>query len=249
MNPLLGGVLLALKSIGILLLVLIVLVGVLLLLPVGLQVRWTEKEGPVCRLLAGPLRLPLYPPPEKKKAKTKKKKRRPQKPPAPKAQAGESEPAPSGPPPAGAQGVPAPKADPGAPARTQPSADGLLAAMGTLGRALWPRRERLLRRIEVRRLQVVWTVTGADAADTAITYGRRIALFNTLLAMARDHVRIRADELRLEPDFTGKQKENRRLACQIVGRTYIIVVILWTLLQKNENGEIPLQKMLGQLSA
>lgn len=83
----------------------------------------------------------------------------------------------------------------------------------------------LLSKVRVRHLRIVWTVTGADAADTAIRYGREIAFWNTLLALARDKLDLRADGLRLEPDFTGQLAKNRHLACQITVRMYIIVAI------------------------
>ena len=127
---------------------------------------------------------------------------------------------------------------------------GLLGAARTLAAALWPRRQAFLNRIRVRHLNIFWTVTGADAADTAITYGRRIAACNMALAAARDHIHIQADRLRLEPDFTGKQKEKRCISCQILCRTYIMLIVLKALLQRNEKtGEVPLRKALEQLGA
>ena len=64
------------------------------------------------------------------------------------------------------------------------------------------------------------------------------------------HIRIQADRLRLEPDFTGKQKEKRCISCQILCRTYIMLIVLIALLQRNEKtGEVPLRKALEQLGA
>ncbi len=83
----------------------------------------------------------------------------------------------------------------------------------------------MLSRIRVRHLVICWSITGEDAADTALRYGREIGFWNTLLAIAQDKLDLRADRLRLEPDFTGKLAQNRRLACQITMRTYIIVAI------------------------
>lgn len=83
----------------------------------------------------------------------------------------------------------------------------------------------LLSKVRVRHLRVDWTVTGQDAADTAIRYGREIAFWNTLLALAQDKLDLKADGLRLEPDFTGQLAKNRHLACQITVRMYIIVAI------------------------
>lgn len=256
MSAVLGGVLLAVRIAAVLLGVVALLAAVLLLLPVGLDIRWDHKNDMAVKFCAGPLRFPVYPRPQKKAAKAKAKpkaKTKPEQkaaspepgpPPAPPAQNKDEAAGASAPQPDAAQQGPAP-----APA-AQPDAGGLLGAARTLAAALWPRRQAFLNRIRVRHLNIFWTVTGADAADTAITYGRRIAACNMALAAARDHIRIQADRLRLEPDFTGKQKEKRCISCQILCRTYIMLIVLKALLQRNEKtGEIPLRKALEQLGA
>ncbi len=126
----------------------------------------------------------------------------------------------------------------------------MLAAGRTLAGALWPQRAKWLRRVRVCHLKVFWTVTGADAADTAISYGAYMAACNTALAVARDHLTIQSDLLRLEPDFTGEQKEKRSISCQILSRMYIILLVVRTLMRKDKKtGEIPLHTMLRQLGA
>ena len=260
MSAVLGGVLLAVRIAAVLLGVVALLAAVLLLLPVGLDIRWDHKNDLAVKFCAGPLRFPVYPRPQKKAAKAKAKEKakpkaktkperkaaspEPGPPPAPPAQNKDEAAGASAPQPGAAQQGPAP-----APA-AQPDAGGLLGAARTLAAALWPRRQAFLNRIRVRHLNIFWTVTGADAADTAITYGRRIAACNMALAAARDHIRIQADRLRLEPDFTGKQKEKRCISCQILCRTYIMLIVLKALLQRNEKtGEVPLRKALEQLGA
>ena len=256
MSAVLGGVLLAVRIAAVLLGVVALLAAVLLLLPVGLDIRWDHKNDLAVKFCAGPLRFPVYPRPQKKAAKAKAKpkaKTKPERkaaspepgpPPAPPAQNKDEAAGASAPQPGAAQQGPAP-----APA-AQPDAGGLLGAARTLAAALWPRRQAFLNRIRVRHLNIFWTVTGADAADTAITYGRRIAACNMALAAARDHIHIQADRLRLEPDFTGKQKEKRCISCQILCRTYIMLIVLKALLQRNEKtGEVPLRKALEQLGA
>ena len=256
MSAVLGGVLLAVRIAAVLLGVVALLAAVLLLLPVGLDIRWDRKNDLAVKFCAGPLRFPVYPRPQKKAAKAKAKpkaKTKPEQkaaspepgpPPVPPAQNKDEAAGASAPQPDAAQQGPAP-----APA-AQPDAGGLLGAARTLAAALWPRRQAFLNRIRVRHLNIFWTVTGADAADTAITYGRRIAACNMALAAARDHIRIQADRLRLEPDFTGKQKEKRCISCQILCRTYIMLIVLKALLQRNEKtGEVPLRKALEQLGA
>ena len=138
----------------------------------------------------------------------------------------------------------------GTPEGGQPDWGGLLAAGRTLAGALWPQRAKWLRRARVCHLKVFWTVTGADAADTAISYGAYMAACNTALAVARDHLTIQSDLLRLEPDFTGEQKEKRSISCQILSRMYIILLVVRTLMRKDEKtGEIPLHTILRQLGA
>ena len=260
MSAVLGGVLLAVRVAAVLLGVVALLAAVLLLLPVGLDIRWDSKNDLAVKFCAGPLRFPVYPRPQKKAAKAKAKPKAKTK---PEQKAASPEPGPPPAPPAqnkdeGA-GVAAPQPDTAQQGRAaaaapapaaQPDAGGLLWAARTLAAALWPRRQAFLNRIRVRHLNIFWTVTGADAADTAITYGRRIAACNMALAAARDHIHIQADRLRLEPDFTGKQKEKRCISCQILCRTYIMLIVLKALLQRNEKtGEVPLRKALEQLGA
>lgn len=260
MSAVLGGVLLAVRIAAVLLGVVALLAAVLLLLPVGLDIRWDRKNDLAVKFCAGPLRFPVYPRPKKKAAKAKaKEKAKPKAKTKPERKAASPEPGPPPAPPAQNKdedtGVAAPQPGaaqqgPAAAPAPQPDAGGLLGAARTLAAALWPRRQAFLNRIRVRHLDIFWTVTGADAADTAITYGRRIAACNMALAAARDHIHIQADRLRLEPDFTGKQKEKRCISCQILCRTYIMLIVLKALLQRNEKtGEVPLRKALEQLGA
>ena len=276
MTAVLGGVLLALRILGIVLGLLLLAVAGILLLPVGLDIRWSAKEGAVWQAKAGPLRFPLYPFPDqpagpdtpsaatgKAKRRPKRKPKQPPEAPAPRADRPAQpsrEPESSQTPQAGTpqppkadgqtpQARPDPAAD-GTPEGRQPDWGGLLAAGRTLARALWPQRAKWLRRVRVCHLKVFWTVTGADAADTAISYGAYMAACNTALAVARDHLTIQSDLLRLEPDFTGEQKEKRSISCQILSRMYIILLVVRTLLRKDEKtGEIPLHTMLSPLGA
>lgn len=276
MTAVLGGVLLALQILGIVLGLLLLAVAGILLLPVGLDIRWSAKEGAVWQAKAGPLRFPLYPFPDqpagpdapsattgKAKRRPKRKPKQPPEAPAPRADRPAQpsrEPERSQTPPAGTPQPPkadgqTPQARPdpaaaGTPEGGQPDWGGLLAAGRTLAGALWPQRAKWLRRVRVCHLKVFWTVTGADAADTAISYGAYMAACNTALAVTRDHLTIQSDLLRLEPDFTGEQKEKRSISCQILSRMYIILLVVRTLMRKDEKtGEIPLHTILRQLGA
>lgn len=276
MTAVLGGVLLALRILGIVLGLLLLAVAGILLLPVGLDIRWSAKEGAVWQAKAGPLRFPLYPFPDqpagpdtpsattgKAKRRPKRKPKQPPEAPAPRAdrpaqpsrepESPQTPPAGTPQPPKADGQTPQARPDPaaaGTPEGGQPDWGGLLAAGRTLARALWPQRAKWLRRVRVCHLKVFWTVTGTDAADTAISYGAYMAACNTALAVARDHLTIQSDLLRLEPDFTGEQKEKRSISCQILSRTYIILLVVRTLMRKDEKtGEIPLHTMLRQLGA
>ena len=85
----------------------------------------------------------------------------------------------------------------------------------------------LLRHLRVRKVQIVWTVTGENAATTAIEYGAVMAACNTAWSILKDFVDIRADNLRIDPDFTGEAAEKRCFACQITARMYIIVTSIY----------------------
>lgn len=255
-----GAVLAALQVIGVVLAVFAVLVVVILFLPVGLDIRWTKQEGAVWQARFGPLKLPLYPFPEQTLQPDPARNRK-----ETGAKAGERAASESTAPPApseqavrNVQSVPpqlnarqrneTPKSAPAMPSADE--MDGLFAAGRILARVMWPHRNWLLRRTRVQHLRVYWTVTGEDAADTAVTYGRRIAALNTLLAVARDWVEIHADSLRLEPDFTGEQKEKRSLSCQLRARAYIMIGIFRILLRRSPiSGQTPLREILSAFNA
>ena len=98
MSAVLGGVLLAVRIAAVLLGVVALLAAVLLLLPVGLDIRWDRKNDLAVKFCAGPLRFPVYPRPKKKAAKAKaKEKEKPKAKTKPERKAASPEP---GPPPA-----------------------------------------------------------------------------------------------------------------------------------------------------
>ena len=49
----------------------------------------------------------------------------------------------------------------------------------------------LLRGFRVSKLNVIWTITGETAAETAILYGQTLTTLNTILAIAQDHIKYR----------------------------------------------------------
>ena len=229
---------LALRVLGVVLLAVLALAAVAMLLPAGLDIRW-RRGGPLeVWLTAGPLRRKFFPfpeetPPGGKKGAAKMPDAAPSA--APKAPA-PAEKSGGGPPPEVPPAPEPPQAETAAPAKPAAASpeEEFEAMLGKLmsdpmrhvrrGQqwAKGPGRF-LLARLRVRHLRIVWTVTEQDAAATAVTYGALMAACNTAWAILRDHVDAKADELRLEPDFTGERAAERCFACQITARMYIIV--------------------------
>lgn len=74
----------------------------------------------------------------------------------------------------------------------------------------------LLRGFRVSKLKVIWTITGETAAETAILYGQTLTILNTILAIAQDHIKIQADQLWLEADYTGSAKQQRVVSLKLL---------------------------------
>lgn len=74
----------------------------------------------------------------------------------------------------------------------------------------------LLRGFRVSKLNVIWTITGETAAETAILHGQTLTALNTILAIAQDHIKIQADQLWLEADYTGSAKQQRVVSLKLL---------------------------------
>lgn len=74
----------------------------------------------------------------------------------------------------------------------------------------------LLRGFRVSKLNVIWTITGETAAEMAILYGQTLTALNTILAIAQDHIKIQADQLWLEADYTGSAKQQRVVSLKLL---------------------------------
>lgn len=74
----------------------------------------------------------------------------------------------------------------------------------------------LLRGFRVSKLNVIWTITGETAAETAILYGQTLTALNTILAIAQDHIKIQADQLWLEADYIGSAKQQRVVSLKLL---------------------------------
>lgn len=237
-----------LKCLGAVLLVLLLLLLAALLLPLGLDIRYAAGQWQVQAWYAL-LHFALYPPksaPQQAASPAREAPKEPaaQKPPSP--PAAKAEPAQNTqkadktqppPPAAKAQAKPEPKPQAGGlPFGIGVRLDAALAllqrdlvafvkcAFGHLG---WLGRG-AAKSLRLDHVTVLWTVTGQDAAATAVTYGALLGALNTAWALLQQSVRVQADSLRLEPDFTGQQKANRCISLQVRS---CAAVLLWLALR------------------
>ena len=244
MSAVLAVVLMVLKIIGMILLALLLLLLLALLLPAGIHFRWSHIGGLHLQLCYGPLHFTLYPrkaDEEEKKAEPKaetKPAKAPEEPqkaePAPPAEKEQGKPKAPETSPQPEQAVPKPKVK-SAPAAETPAAepqpeedtglvDRIKAAIradpvgyvrhlfSVLRTSVGP----LLRGFRVSKLNVIWTITGETAAETAILYGQTLTTLNTILAIAQDHIKIQADQLWLEADYTGSAKQQRVVSLKLL---------------------------------
>ena len=215
-----------LKILGAALLILLLLLLVALLLPLGLDIRYAAGQWQVQARYAL-LHFALYPP-----------KSAPQQAASP-AREVPKEPAAQKPPPpaAKAQAKPEPKPQAGGlPFGIGARLDAALAllqrdpvafvkcAFGHLG---WLGRG-AAKSLRLAHVTVFWTVTGQDAAATAVTYGALLGALNTAWALLQQSVRVQADRVWLEPDFTGQQKADRCISLQVRS---CAAVLLWLALR------------------
>ena len=237
-------VLLILKVIGVVLLVLLALVVLVLLTPMGVVGDWRTGMLSV-RLKIGPLSFALWPHTEKPPpAKTGGKpagERPSAAQPAPQPQAA----APKAPEPAPQKAAPPPPKA-AAPASEKPEKasplpevlqkrldaaiayarkDPMAFAGTVLGHAGWFTK-RLLKGLRVRHLRIWWSITGEDAAETALRFGQMMTLSNNLLTYLRQFLSIEADSLWLEPDFTGQQRDKRAVSGQLTARPGTLLLLV-----------------------
>lgn len=238
-----------LKILGAVLLLLLLLLLAALLLPLGLDIRYTAGQWQVQARYAM-LHFTLYPPksapqqtpspaPETPKESPPAAKAEPAQQTPPPQKADKPQPPPKQPPPPAdkAQAKPKPeKAGSGLPFGIGARLDAALAllqrdpvafvkcAFGHLG---WLGRG-AAKSLRLEHVTVFWTVTRQDAAATAVTYGALLGALNTAWALLQQSVRVQADSLRLEPDFTGQQKANRCISLQVCS---CAAVLLWLALR------------------
>ena len=246
--------LVTLKILGAALLILLLLLLAALLLPLGLDIRYAAGQWQVQARYAL-LHFALYPPkgaPQQAPSPAREAPKEPaaQKPPPPAAKA---EPAQNTPlpktqePPQKQPPEPKPAAKAQAKPEPKPQAGELPFGMGArldaalallqrdpvafvkcaFGHLGWLGRG-AAKSLRLDHVAVFWTVTGQDAAATAVTYGALLGALNTAWALLQQSVRVQADRLCLEPDFTGQQKADRCISLQVCS---CAAVLLWLALR------------------
>lgn len=245
-----------LKFLGAALLLLLLLLLAALGLPLGLDIRYAAGQWQVQARYAL-LHFALYPPksappqaPSPAREAPKETPPAAQKPPPPPAaktepaqntqKADKTQPPPqkqTTPPAAKAQAKPEPKTETGGlpfgigarldAALAQLQKDPVAFVKCTFGHLGWLGRG-AAKSMRLDHVTVFWTVTGQDAAATAVSYGALLGALNTAWALLQQSVRVQADRLWLEPDFTGQQKANRCISLQVRS---CAAVLLWLALR------------------
>lgn len=82
-------------------------------------------------------------------------------------------------------------------------------------------------KMSVRQVDVFWTVTCEDAANTAIVYGAELAALNTALALVQQTVQVKSKRLWLEPDFTGARQAERKISFVVSASAILMIHLLY----------------------
>lgn len=81
----------------------------------------------------------------------------------------------------------------------------------------------ILGALRVKNIRLRLPVSGKDAADTAVQYGKMQAYLSTTLGFLSQFFWLDFKELHLDPDFTGSLKGTEHFSCQITARLFIMV--------------------------
>ncbi len=199
MSALIAALLFLLKALGILLLVILALVLIALLIPVS---TWIDYHDEALTVQVGALGLKYTVLPQKEKP-NKKPKKKSQKKPKPKAAAKEK------------------------PKKALPKEKNQLMQLTfdqlvTVVKGLGAMGKRILNGLKVKHIRLYVPVTGEDAAETAIRYGKMQAWLHGGLGVLNRAIWLDFDECRLEADFLGKGEKNSRFSCQISAQMLIM---------------------------
>ena len=226
-----GALLLALKALGWLLAVLLILLFLLLLVPVTVQLEYAHEQFTArLRVLFYTRQLWPEPPPRAKKERPRRKKRAKASA-APAAQKPPEKKEPT-PPPAvrsaqqtgTAAAAPAREPRPAPEPKKEPSVAGvprrrildLLPTVGTVGK-------RILAGLRVHAVRLYWPLQGADAAETALQYGRFCAAWGNVTGLVQNLVRLQCDQVQPVADYLGEHTGEEHFSCKITARVFIMV--------------------------
>ncbi len=239
MSALITALLFLLKALGILLFVILALILLALVIPVSLWLDYHDEDLTV-KVGALGFKYTLLPRKEKPAKKTKAKSTK-----KPKAKTAASKP-PKATASKSSQAEQVPK--PNAAAKQAEAADAkphdknalmrlTFDQMVTAVKGLGKMGKRILNGLKVKHIRVYLPVTGEDAADTAIRYGKMQAWLHAGLGVLNRAVWLDFDEFRLEADFLAKGEKKSRFSCQISARLLIMVIaatrFVWLLWKAN----------------
>ena len=173
--------------------------GILLLLgilPLGASVKY-DAEGPLVKVIAGPVRITVFPR-EKKPKKEKKQKKEKKTEPAGTEPAAAAEPAP-----AAEKKEPASK--PSASGEPKKKAGGPITDFLPLLKVALDLLNDFRRKLRVDRMDVKLVMAGGDPCDLAINYGRAWTAIGNLLPRLENVLVIKKRDIGVECDFTASQ--------------------------------------------
>ena len=221
-----------------------------LLVPVTVEISYTQKAGAALWLRVLPVHIRLYPRPAPRRKKPGKAKKRGgpggrgrhgraqaagaagphSTPPAPAAAGGQGAAQQTAPAAEKGQAQP-PKA--GAAAGGQPLERQLPFRLGQLGDILATAggfMRRVLAGLRVHGLKAYLPVCRETAAQTALGVGRVWAALGAALGVLQNFVRVQPGEVTVEPDYTGQRQGDASFSCKITAHLIIMVIAgLWAL--------------------
>ena len=165
-------------------LIALAVIVLLAILPLGASVLYDE-DGPRVRILAGPLKIQVFPLKKKKKDKPRKAKSQKQKKPKK----------------AGAETAPAEKPNPA----PKPKSGGSWTDFLPLVRIALDLLNDLRRKLRVDHLKLHLTMAADDPCDLAVNYGRMNASLAGLIAQLERFLVIKKRDVHIDCDFTASQ--------------------------------------------
>ena len=213
MSALTGILLGTVQVLGILLLVILAVLVLALVIPVSVWIAYREEQLTV-QAGALSLRYTLLPRPKKEKPEKPKKPKQPQNPKKPRKKAAD-----------------APPQDKDKLLKlTFAQLVLLVRGLGTLGR-------RIVGGIKIRHIRVHLCVTGKDAADTALQYGKLRAWLHTGIGVLNNALWLEFDQFQIDTDFLAEKQKKPAFSCQISTQLLIMVLaalrFLWLLWKEN----------------